>query len=296
MLKHWRVLLFWALVLAIAVWIRWWASWNFALEHQIHTCKQTPDDCGSYNIIFFSAWQLASALNHWSTLIAAAATVAIACFTLTLKRSTDRLWDASERQLEHARIQSSSEQTDRLLELKQIEEQVRALRGGARATRELVEVSNDTERRELRAYVLVSGARVRSPHHATLRRAELTIRNFGKTPAHNLRFWMGAGVREFPLTSILEEPPDSMRLSNDVLPPGRPSVMAVPVRHGMPDLEIGLIIRPPIEATSAIYLFGRITYLDAFDQEHVTEFRQMCWGEGFAEGAVSPCEEGNTYT
>jgi hypothetical protein len=38
-------------------------------------------------------------LIGWAALITALATIAIAIFTLTLKRATDKLWDASERQL-----------------------------------------------------------------------------------------------------------------------------------------------------------------------------------------------------
>lgn len=86
---HWRVYLFGALIVIFALWIRWWASWNFALEHQICDGADDPSDCSSYNIVFFSAWRFGKALDHWSTLITAAATIAIASFTFTLWRVTE---------------------------------------------------------------------------------------------------------------------------------------------------------------------------------------------------------------
>ncbi len=84
MLKHWRVVVLWTVVVTFALWIRWWSSWDFALEHQIQSCDKTPDDCGSYNIIFFSAWRLAIGINYWSALVTAFATAAVAIFTGTI--------------------------------------------------------------------------------------------------------------------------------------------------------------------------------------------------------------------
>jgi hypothetical protein len=48
-------------------------------------------------------------LDANSALLTAIATVAIACFTFTLKRSSDKLWAAGERQLDHLRNVSRQE-------------------------------------------------------------------------------------------------------------------------------------------------------------------------------------------
>jgi hypothetical protein len=80
-----------ALLLIYGVWINWWASSGFPLEGQICEIPHPPENCGSHNVFFYSAYRLASISNQWSALIAAAATIAIAWFTLTLNQSTEKL-------------------------------------------------------------------------------------------------------------------------------------------------------------------------------------------------------------
>jgi hypothetical protein len=92
MLKHWRILCFWALVVAAALWTRWWGASGFPLEGKICESTNPQYNCSSYNVIFYSAWRLAKAVDHWSALIAALATIAIAGFTLTLWQSNERMW------------------------------------------------------------------------------------------------------------------------------------------------------------------------------------------------------------
>lgn len=78
MLKDRRILIFWALIAAFAIWILWWGSSGFILEHKI--CGNGPEqnDCSVYDVFSYSAWRLARAANDWSALIAALATIAIA--------------------------------------------------------------------------------------------------------------------------------------------------------------------------------------------------------------------------
>jgi hypothetical protein len=161
------------------------------------------------------------------------------------------------------------------------------------ATRRLVRGAEDTSIRQLRAYVLVSGAQVMDVTKPERRIVQLSIRNFGKTPAHDVLFWMGTNVTWFPLRDnvLSREPPEGFRTGNDILPPEGPGVMAV---------EVGTTNEPQ-EAIlqtgdAAIYAYGRVTYIDAFNKPRITEFRYMCRGEGLVTGRMSPCEEGNKYT
>jgi hypothetical protein len=98
MLRNWRTLLFFALIAVFAIWIQWWASLGFPLDHEICSEPKGSDDCGSYNVILYSAWAFGKTVDRWSALITAIATGAIGYFTLTLKRSTDRLWAESREQ------------------------------------------------------------------------------------------------------------------------------------------------------------------------------------------------------
>ena len=55
--------------------------------------------CTSYQLLPFTALKAAQFLDKMGGAITALATIAIAIFTFTLKRATDKLWDAGERQL-----------------------------------------------------------------------------------------------------------------------------------------------------------------------------------------------------
>jgi len=90
MLKNWRIVLFWALVIVVALWIQWWGSWDFPLQHQICGKGEAAHDCDSYNVFFFSARRLAETIDPWSVLITAIATAVVAYFTWTIKTISNR--------------------------------------------------------------------------------------------------------------------------------------------------------------------------------------------------------------
>lgn len=84
--RHWHKLLFWGGCAFLAVWILWWASSGYPLDGPICPSENTRDDCPRYDVLSYSAWQIAKFADHWSVLITAAATVAIAWLTITLAR------------------------------------------------------------------------------------------------------------------------------------------------------------------------------------------------------------------
>jgi hypothetical protein len=78
----------------------WWGSSGFPTKYQVCEIINNAEHCGSYNILFGLAWQGVLILDRYGALITALATIAIASFTFTLWRATDRLWKAGERQIE----------------------------------------------------------------------------------------------------------------------------------------------------------------------------------------------------
>jgi hypothetical protein len=64
--------------------------------------KNKDEHCASYQIVPFVGIKIAQILDKAGGIITALATIAIAIFTFTLKRATDKLWDAGERQIEVA--------------------------------------------------------------------------------------------------------------------------------------------------------------------------------------------------
>ena len=92
-------------LLATAIW-----SVMFALQSDLTAYSEICEynqtgqkDCASYHIILVALWHVKKFLNDTAVAITALATVAIAYFTLTLKRSTDHLWESSKTQLMLAR-------------------------------------------------------------------------------------------------------------------------------------------------------------------------------------------------
>jgi hypothetical protein len=77
----------------------WWGSSGFPTEYQVCEITNNGEHCGSYNILFGLVWKSVLILDRYGALITALATIAIAWFTLTLRRSTDRLWEAGEKQI-----------------------------------------------------------------------------------------------------------------------------------------------------------------------------------------------------
>ena len=61
--------------------------------------KAKEEHCTPHQVVPFVGIKIVQILDKMGGVITALATIAIAIFTLTLKRATDRLWDAGERQL-----------------------------------------------------------------------------------------------------------------------------------------------------------------------------------------------------
>jgi len=69
-------------------------------------CEKTRDgakECATYGVVHFAMLQAWHLLDSSSAFITAVATGFIAWFTLSLRQSTDKLWDAGERQLQQIR-------------------------------------------------------------------------------------------------------------------------------------------------------------------------------------------------
>ncbi len=79
--------------------------------HQICEYDQNATEhCTPHNLLYVIGWYVSYAVNAGT--ITAVATAAIAWFTLTLKRSTDKLWAAGERQLEVIQDNAAQQSAD----------------------------------------------------------------------------------------------------------------------------------------------------------------------------------------
>jgi hypothetical protein len=70
--------------------------------------KEGAKECARYHVIGFAAREIGRGLEAYNGLITAIATIFIAWFTLTLRLSTDKLWEAGTEQLNLARDEFNS--------------------------------------------------------------------------------------------------------------------------------------------------------------------------------------------
>jgi hypothetical protein len=125
--------------------------------------KASEEACTSYSLLPFILIKIGQALDALGVAITALATIAIAWFTLSLRRSTDRLWDAGEAQ--------------------------RAL-------------SEETAERQLRAYLSVEPVHFdfkRGPNQVLSCKVRLQIKNAGQTPAYRVEIDTDFRIGPWPL-------------------------------------------------------------------------------------------------
>src|SRR5262249_3067045 len=123
-------------------------------------CTETGqhESCTQHRVLAFALLRVTEALDKVGGVVTAFATVAIAIFTLTLKRATDKLWAAGERQI------SAVEEANR--------------------------ISRESMIAGRRAWLSVDDVKLIHPTRFTedgfILRVEAVIRNFGETPAKSV--------------------------------------------------------------------------------------------------------------
>jgi hypothetical protein len=118
---------------AFAVLFLAWASLGYPTEITICEVANGTEKCGSHYVpVGIVRWVLFQ-LDRYGVLLTAIFTAFIAWFTLTLRRSTDKLWDAGERQLRHFESEAARARLERAVEVRRIQEQMETARIGANA-------------------------------------------------------------------------------------------------------------------------------------------------------------------
>jgi hypothetical protein len=183
--QRWRRLTATAILLYV---IALWTSVLGGFSTQSEICEVTAagKDCHSYNLLVVTAWKIAQATDHWSTLITAIATACIAWFTLSLRQSTDRLWKAGDDQLRLTKDISDRQSKD-------ISNQIDIAREANRAAQKSADAAVATER--ARFYVVIQKHNFEDflkragmyPNSPTMPFSfdpmiEFTFKNYGKTP------------------------------------------------------------------------------------------------------------------
>lgn len=158
--------------------------------------------------------------------------------------------------------------------------------------RRTVNTMGTTAIRQLRAYVLIAGGDIKFPDPGAPE-AQIVLKNFGQTPAYNVRMWIHMWIEQYPLQVMLPTPPENFRMATSILPPGGHTDMFMRKEPPVSPQAIQLL------GTTAgtIYVYGEVRYLDVFQVERSTKYRLMYGGaEGVRDGRMNPASEGNLAT
>jgi hypothetical protein len=152
-------------------------------------------NCTSHQLLPFIVLEAAQFLDKMGGAITAVATIAIAIFTFTLKRATDKLWDAGERQLNLLAATSAAQSKD-------MQASIRAATDSANAAITSNQIAMTNSERQLRASVTVQDINMVThrlpgrigtynddviPGAVHTYRFSVILKNGGMTPAINAR-------------------------------------------------------------------------------------------------------------
>jgi hypothetical protein len=149
---------------------------------------------------------------------------------------------------------------------------VQAAVDGAKAATRQAMIAEDTEQRQLRAYVGVEDHKLSNVGSGQRPHWEITIKNFGQTPATGVSYRVASVIDYSQSPTKLSEKPfegsgilfpgDRMTPTNDVTNPLTPVDMT--------GISSG---------NTLFHVYGQVKYRDAFGERRCTKFRLMFGGE-----------------
>lgn len=127
-----------------------------------------------------------------------------------------------------------------------------------------------TTRAQLRAYVMIDTVAKTGVEPDTVPAGRVKIKNFGQTPAHNVRAVIGMGFARFPFK-------DMQWHSKTAVPEAQFGRSLGPNDNFSLSIDLARTITAPQivameEGRWALWINGKIFYRDVFDTEHETEF------------------------
>jgi hypothetical protein len=234
--------------------------------------KAGEEACTSYRLVPFIFIEIGKILDALGVAITALATIAIAWFTWSLRRSTDKLWDAGERQIELARETSAAQSRD-------TQASIKAAVDSAKAAIASNQIAVYNAEQQLMAYVfpLEVNARLQrmprmvgaiqiidGPVHTYS--ISVVLKNMGQTPTRNLVLNIsGSGFTgEMPEDFNF---PDSTETKTGLIGPGGTLVT--------PEVDFPAAELERTEENFKRYVWGWVEYEDVFfdsTPRHRTEF------------------------
>jgi len=146
-----------------------------------------------------------------------------------------------------------------------------AAKQAADATRDSVNLAQDTAERQLRAYLYVRSLEAPGIDDWVGKGLTMILKNYGQTPAYEVHFWHGVDFKETPLTSELPRPKEMSNQTRTILNPGQEIELVLRTGRPLTEEEKKAILAQ----TKALYAYGEIYYRDAFKKERTSKFRMQ---------------------
>jgi hypothetical protein len=163
-------------------------------------------------------------------------------------------------------IRSAAAQTDRMIGHAETQ---------AATGKESLELTRDTAKRQLRAYVAVRDAKVIF-HEDGMLEASLKLHNCGQTPAYELKGAHKAGFSHYPIPD-LGTPPADVRRSVSLVGADNSFYILSPLTQ-LKGATIEQAIDELGRPNSVFFLAGHFTYRDVFEDEHFIRFQLVLGG------------------
>lgn len=264
-------------------------SSDFAAQHEVcETTKEGAIECVRYGVVHLALHEIGAALDAYNGLMTAIATIFIAWFTFSLRRSTDKLWDAGERQIALARETSASQGRDMQASIAEALRAATAMENVAqgidlsvKATQTSVATLRERTAMQMRAYVsvLINNGLYQERDKNLKFDVRPQVINTGHTPAHKLTYWATAEILPFPLPEdfTFPEGEDSLK-AGFVLGPHQTIIANATVPDFVDDAEVA-VIKGGRERR--VYVWGIVFYEDAFGEPRHTRFcHNIFWING----------------
>jgi hypothetical protein len=162
--------------------------------------------------------------------------------------------------------------------------QLRLIRDEAKETAAAARISAiqaDAQMRETRAYIFTNSATITSYGVGEIVKAELFLKNTGKTPAHTVRFKGKIGVDFFPLSN--EFPPVTKVKQMGTIGQGQGMVQHCALHIALSKEQFDSIEG----GKSAVYVIGEVTYIDVYGITCWTKFRLYYGGDNLSAVAIT---------
>jgi hypothetical protein len=165
-----------------------------------------------------------------------------------------------------------------------------ATKDTAKATGDAVSQAKNTSIQELRAYVLIDKAEFTIPDASSSRYyTHLHVKNFGATPAR-VKIRMGSEICQTKREDFVIPLASGAKVSSTIIAPNHKFIMHVDHTEDIID-SVGWNSMPRRGRTA--YTWGRIDYLDVFDEPRWTTFQLFCPFGDIVTFAI--CQVGNDY-